>query len=847
MRYIREFMAKIAALFSRNRFERELDEEIRFHLDMEADEQLRKGVSRRDAEAAARRQFGGMDQMKEEYRARRSVRSIEVVLQDLKYAVRVIRKTPLVYGLLVLVFALGIGVNTAVISIVDCVLFRALPFPRSEELVRIWHLDSKTGQRFMEASATEVTALRERLRPLARIAAFSVAPRILNDGAGEPIHATIGRVSDDLTAVLEESPAAGRTFTSDEFRQGEAVVVLTHRLWQNRYGGNREVVGQSVRIDNESFRIVGVAGPHAFPAEVDLWRPLRAAEQEDDDREYQIIARLAPGATLEQLGGALDSGFWAQSMQTMLVRNVKTPLLLQLGAVGLVLAIACANVANLLLAQGWRRSKEIGIRAALGASRLRIVGQLLIEAMVLSAVGGVLGVVIGRWCVQMVRIFNAGTIPRLEEAAVDSRVLAIMAIVVAASGIAAALAPALQLARSASGPIVRTSDRTHGMTRHAFRQSLVVLQITLSTFLLITAGLVLKSFGRLMTFDRGYQSHNVLAVPITLRSNAGDFYDRVLQRVTMLPNVERAALAMKTPVDALGLRVTFSTSAPGALTIDPGSKVLISPITPDYFATTGIAIRSGRAFEVRDRKGAQPVAIVNETFSRKVFGTIDAVGKPIRTQLNDTDVTIVGVAADATPSTNAPQSAAIYFPFSQFSMRDMTLLVRTSGELASVARELRAAIWEINPTVPLDKMQTLDDQLAESAALPRFQTFLLGSFALLAITLCSLGVYGIMADWVGEREHEIGIRRALGASEVKVVRMVFKSGLQLTACGVLLGILGALWADRLVASMLFEVSPTDPLTFAGVVLLVTAVAMIAAALPAVRAVKLDPSRTLRSV
>jgi predicted permease len=369
----------------------------------------------------------------------------------------------------------------------------------------------------------------------------------------------------------------------------------------------------------------------------------------------------------------------------------------------------------------------------------------------------------------------------------------------------------------------------------------VVVEISLATLLLISAVLVLKSFDRMLTLDRGYQTNHVLSVPISLRGNiekdVAGFYGRVIENVRALPGVENVALGMRTPLDERGLRVAFTKTT--------NEKALLSIVSPEYFSVMNIRLMSGRALDATDRRGTRRVAIVNDALARQAFPGENAVGRTLQTDIADDELLIVGVVATTTPETNTPQGPAIYVSMNQFSTRDMTLLVRTSNEPEALVPSVRARIWSVNPAVPLDNIRTLDDQMDAATASPRFHTLLLGLFAAFAVGLASLGIYGVVADWVGEREHEIGIRRALGARGFEVLWMVFRSGLRMTACGLALGILSTLWLDQFLRSLLFQVAPRDSATLITVVFVLAAVAILAVLVPALRASRIDPARALR--
>jgi putative ABC transport system permease protein len=704
------------------------------------------------------------------------------------------------------------------------------------------------------------------------MAAFSEAPRILRDDRSEPGNITVARISDGFFPTFGVRPEAGRDFLPEEYERGAPSIILGHRLWQSRYAANPDIIGQTVTIDGAPHTVVGIMPQgYSYPRTADLWRPLTVAEKQDDDPELSIIGRLAPGVTMERAdaeirrvaqriaatgsaaGGDSRRTAWAQTMQAMVVRDVRAPLLVLMGAVALVLLIACANVANLLLARGLARRQEIAIRTALGAGRLRIVRQLLTESILIVTLGGAAGLLLGAWALKAIMLFTPDDIPRLSEVALDGRVVAVMIAVTTLAGIVFGLVPALQASQLDPHNALKSGSRGAGgaFAKHRQRQGLVIAEVALATMLAISAGLLMKSFGRLVNFDHGFRAENVLVVPITLRGQINPqfaaFYERVLEQAHALPQVESASLALATPMEARGaFRRPFQIEGQPAPPEKELPQIGLRPITADYFETVSIPLLSGRTFNERDRAGAQVVAVVNQTFVQTYFPQGKPVGRRLQSEaLKGQSILIVGVVADALPEAGAASRPALYVPFSQFPVPGMSLLLRTAGNPLSLVPTIRERIRALDPNVPLDKIYPLEQKVAEATISPRFTTLLVGLFAALGMALAGVGIYGVVSYAVTERGKEIGIRRALGAQTAWILWAVVRQGMTLTLLGLVIGLLIAVGATRLMTTLLFSVSATDPVTFASVSALLIVVALLACWLPARRAAKVDPMVTLR--
>src|SRR5215510_11091033 len=598
-------------------------EELSQYLNDCYDELLSSGVSESEAYQRTVVELSGSEMLQRELRrVERQIHQEPVVLgtnrrtnmladlwQDLRYGARMLLKNQGFTLVAVIALALGIGVNAAIFSVVDGVLLRPLPYQQADRLARIWSANPGTGQRYLETSYQDFLQFKQQSRAFAGMAAFSEAPRILRDDRSEPGNITLARISDDFFRTFGVRPETGRDFLPEEYERGAPSIILGHRLWQSRYAANPDIIGRTVTIDGAPHTVVGIMPQgYAYPRTADLWRPLTEAEKQDDDPELSIIARLAPGVSLERADAEISAiaqriattgsaagensrrTAWAQTMQAMVVRDVRAPLLVLMGAVALVLLIACANVANLLLARGLARQQEIAIRTALGANRLRIVRQLLTESILIVALGGAAGLLLGAWALKAIMLFSPDDIPRLSEVALDGRVVAMMITVTTLAGIVFGLVPALQASQLDPHNALKSGSRGAGdaYAKHRLRQGLVIAEVALATMLAISAGLLMKSFGRLVNFDHGFRAENVLVVPITLRGQINPqfaaFYEQVLEQVSALTQVESASLALATPMEARGaFRRPFQIEGQPAPPANELPQIGLRPITADYF------------------------------------------------------------------------------------------------------------------------------------------------------------------------------------------------------------------------------------------------------------------------
>ncbi|HEU0052911.1 MAG TPA: ABC transporter permease [Longimicrobium sp.] len=807
---------------------------------------------------------------------------MDTFLQDLRYAVRTLLRSPGFALVAVLTLALGIGLNTAMFSVVNGVLLRPLPYEDPGSLVRLYHVHHEKAPEGGTFSAEDLEDVRAGARGFSSLAGYWYAPGQsglnLTGSGGEPRRVQAAFVDPEFFPLLGVGAARGRVLRREEGVAGaDASVVISDRFWRARFNGDPGVVGRTVTLDGRPFTVVGVMPPRfAYPArEAEAWVPLsllgeNAAPRRRDNRWLNAVGRLAPGAdpsaAAASAGAVLRrlsadhpgtnegwSGARLQTLRDAVVGPVRPALLVLLGTVVLVLLVACANLANLLLSRASAREREIAVRTALGAGRGRLVRQMLTESLVLALLGGVVGLALAQAGVRVLLAASAGTVPRPEEVGLDARV-ALFALVLSLLTVALfGLVPAARAARQATAETLRDggrggTERRGGGTRAA----LVLGQTAVAMVLLVGAGLLINSFMRLVSVDPGFRAENVLVASFTIPSNRYDgpdaitrYRNEVLRRVGEIPGVVAAGAAKTQPLRGGGEQYEFT--LPGR----SGANSVLSPaagayiVSPGYFGALGIPLVRGRVFEPRDEaEGAPYVIMVNQAAARRYWPGADPVGQTV--MLGQATLTVVGVAGDVrNEGLAADAGPAVYVPFGLLPRVATQLFVRTTGDPAAAAQAVREAIHAADPMQPIAEIRTLRSAMAETVAQPRFFTLLLGLFGGLALLLAALGLYGVVAYSVTRRTAEIGIRMALGARAGDVVWMVVKRALGPTLAGIAVGAVGAWILSRLMASMLFQVRPADPATFAAAALVLVSVALLAAWLPARRAAHIEPSSALR--
>ncbi|HEX8179602.1 MAG TPA: ABC transporter permease [Pyrinomonadaceae bacterium] len=799
--------------------------------------------------------------------------------QDVRYGARMLWRSPGFTVVAVLALALGVGATTAIFSVMNAVLWRPLPFREPDRLVMIWMDNRRFGMHEDIHSYPNYEDYRNQNTTFAQLAAYTTQGFNLT-GVGEPERVIGAATTATFFEVMGTPPALGNPFTQEAEQPGrDTVVLISHGLWQRRFGGDPQVIGQNISLNGATRTVVGVMPPDfAFPGkEIDLWVPLAAPPDAKQARSafwLSIIGRLKPGVTFEQARTELG-GIWARLEQqypdlggygvnpvplhTQIVGNVRPALFVLLGAVGFVLLIACANVANLLLARATARGREIAIRAALGAGRGRIVRQLLTESVLLALAGGVAGALLAMWGLGALKALAPADTPRLEQIGVDARVFAFALGLSCVTALVFGLAPALQASKPDLNETLKEggrSDTTGGRGRR-LRDLLVVSEIALTLVLLVGAGLLLKSFVRLQEFKLGYRPEGLLTASVSLprakyseRAKRVAFYEQLMERLRNSPGVEGVA--------AVGTILLSNTPNSTIITIEgrpnpraaERTEVPFDATTPDFFKVMGTPLLRGRFFDARDRDGATPVAIVNETFARKFFPNEDPLGH--RYLYGDPGgedsqwLTIVGVVADMKRTDfNAEVRPETFFPHAQGGAGSMMLVVRTAGDPAALANLVRTQVRALDPDQPVYAVRTMDEQLSERRAQRRFNMLLLGLFAGLALALAAVGLYGVMAYTVTQRTHELAVRMALGARAADVFRLVVGRGMLLAAVGIAVGFAASLALTRLMTGLLFSVSATDPATYAAVSFLLASVALAGCLVPARRATKVDPMVALR--
>ncbi|HVG32681.1 MAG TPA: ABC transporter permease [Pyrinomonadaceae bacterium] len=805
--------------------------------------------------------------------------------QDLRYGARMLLKKPGFTFVAVLTLALGIGANTAIFTVVNAVLLRSLPFDHAEQLVRIGGANLQRNKRLGTLSPQDFYDVRDRNTVFESIAAYDGWSPSLT-GTGEPERLAAARVTTAFFNVLRVEPVMGRAFLPQEEQRGNhLVVLLSYGLWQRRFGANPSIIGQTITLNGASYNVIGVLPRDFEPPQFsgvgfekpELWAPFAPdlSQWTRDGRSLDTaIARLKPGVSVERaqselgvIAGQLQQQYpdtnageslSTASLHEQLVGKIRSALLVFLVAVGFVLLIACANVANLLLARAAARQKEMAIRAAMGASRLRIIRQLLTESVLLSIVGGGLGLLFAMWATDYLVTLGTDSLPFLGDVGLDGRVFGFTALLTILTGVAFGLAPAVQFSKPDLNESLKESGRssTGGRGRQRLRSVLVVAEIAISLLLLIGAGLLVKSFVRLQNVSPGFDPHNALTLNIFLPGTkyteddqARAFFDQAEARIRSLPGVESVGMTSNLPVSGGFDTVSFYVEGQPVSAREDVPDLERYTINEDYFRAMGIPLKSGRPFAAEDRAGSTPVAIVSETAARRFWPNESPLGKRINTDIDDPESpwrTVVGVVGDVRHyALDIEPTAQFYLPYRQGPQSYMALVVRTSNRPENQINAVREQIWAIDKDQPIFNVKTMEEFVARSVAQRRFTMLLLGLFAGVALLLAVIGLYGVMAYTVAQRTHEIGIRMALGAQTGDVLRMVLGQGMAMVMVGVVIGLAAAFALSRLISSFLYGVSATDPLTFVGVPLVLCAVAALASYIPARRATRVDPMVALR--
>ena len=883
-------MTWLGRVFRRQQLENELDKEICFHVDEHERALIARGVSPGEAHRQARLALGGADQIKEDCRDARGTRWLEDVTADVRYGLRQLRANPGFAAITIIILALGIGATAAIFSVVYPILFEPLPYPNAKRLMMVW--EAREAAASTEADLRRIPSfgtfrgIAERTQSFEAMAALKAWQPAMTS-ADKPERLEGQRVSASYFSVLGVKPEVGRDFqASDDVTRGPNVVVLSHALWQRRFSSDRNIVGQQVKLDGDLYSVIAVMPAkfeNVLSPDAQLWAPLQYnIALPPNGREWghhlRVVGRLRPGVTRTQAASELgvifptfakehaagfDSaggpavGFVVSSLQSDMTREVKPALLAVLGAVLLLLVIACVNVTNLLLARGAQRRGEFAVRSALGAARSRLVRQLITESVLAAIIGGVAGIVVAEFGIRTLIALSPPGLPRMSEIRLNAVVFAFAFGVTTVAGVIVGMAPALHAARSNIHETMQAISRRTAGGHEWTRRALVAAEVSIAVVLLISAGLLVRTLRHVFSTQTGFDASHVITMQVQESGHAYDkdpdrlrFFRESLERVRALPGVISSGFVNQLPLsgDYEVYGAVFRSDPNGAI------AAFRYAVTPGYFETMRIPLQEGRLFTERDDTDAPKVVLLSESFAKRKFPHGNAIGQQIHAgpYMNQPDQpwgTVVGVVGDVKHgSLEATDNEAFYTPNSQWAWADqqMTLVARTKGDPAALASSIRAAMWSVDKDQPIVRVATMEKIVTASEAQRRFAMFIFETFALMALALATAGIYGVLAGAVTERMREIGVRAALGASRSDIVGLVFRQGMTVAIAGLLIGIAAALAATRAVATMLFGISRLDPITYAGVVAVLLAASAVACSLPAWRAASVDPSITLRA-
>lgn len=881
---------RLRSLFRRDTMEADMDEELRSHFEQQVEKLVAAGLPREEATRRARLEFGGHEQLKEECRDARGISVVETLLQDMRYAVRVLRKSPGFTVVGILTLALGIGANTAIFSVIDSVLLRPLPYKDPAGLVMLWENNSRHPNPHNTVSPPDFLDWQSRNSSFAEMASLFDERDNLT-GNGLPQEVIVQDVSANFFSVLGVNPILGPGFSSENGKKGhDKVVVLSYGFWKERFAGDTGIIGKTLVLDGQPQTIVGVA-PQDFTwfikdgsftgAKPQIWTPFvfpaSFSDRKDIGRFLSVVARLKPGVTVAQAQTEMNAitariaeeypdfnGYWGGNVvpvRDQISGELRPALLVLFGAVAFVLLIACANVSSLLLARASAREREIAVRTAIGAGPWRIASQLLTESILLALIGGAIGVALAVWGTNLLLAVSPKNLLDLHSIPIDWRVLSFAAGATLLAGLLFGFLPSYISAHSGISETLKEGGRgtSAGKQRRFARSAFVVAQMCLALVLLAGSGLLIRSFIRLAGVDPGFEASHLLTFKVSLpsakyKTDAARlaFFRELLSRISRLPGVRSASMNSFPPFSGLG-------SATGVhLLSQPERSLMDLPVAavrvigPDYFATMQIPLRKGRTFSEQELTEERHVVIINQAFEDQYLKGVNPLGqkaviymKSLKESEN-TPSEIIGVVGDVRQmALNTPAEPTVYWPHPELVMSGMTVVVRTSNDPLSLVSGVRTELGQMDPEQPMASIATMDELLSGSLSRSRFTMLVLGLFAGLALVLASVGIYGVIAYGVAQRTQEFGIRIALGASRRDVLALVLGQGTRLTLLGIGLGILASLLVTRLLATLLYGVSPTDPFTFGAVALLLALVALVACYIPARRATRVDPMVALR--
>jgi putative ABC transport system permease protein len=877
---LRMWCSRVRALFFRKRLERDLDDELRAHVDLLAEENCRRGMSPEQARQAALREFGGVEQTKEAYREQRSLPLFDIFVHDVRFALRMLAKSPAFAIIAILTLAVGIGATSAVFSVVDRLLFRSLPYPQDERLVSFGVTapfeprESMLGPDYIEWHGREA--------PFEFVTAVEPGSVDCDLTEQNPVHLSCGKGDHNFLGTLGIHPLLGRDFTAEEDRPNAArVALLSYGLWKSRFAGDPQIVGRSLALDGQSTLVIGVL-PREFEmptlSRADFLLPLAMSESVDRGPNaaqaiVRAFARLKPGISIEQAAAGMqplfeeslknvpprfrkEVSFHVRSLRDRQVQDARLASWILLGAVFAVLLVACTNIANLLLTRVASRQRELAVRAALGATRGRLVRQALTESLVLAILGGAAGCGLAYGLVRVFVSIAPDAIPRLDQATIDVRVLLFTLAIAVACGVLSGIFPALRPVT----PEQLAGKELRATSRSVLRQALVTAQIALSLLLLAGAGLLLRSLWKIESVSLGMDTKSVIAAHITLAEYRYPdepkqlaFFDQLESRLKQMPGIKLSALGDTIPPSG-GVQATFLSSieVPGHAKFVEGTGGMIPfrRVTPNYFSVLGVPIVRGRGFAEADRSPAERPVVVSESLAKKLFpGNEEPLGRQFRFGSTGSPWrTIVGIAGDVKNNGLAePADPEFYLPWKDepdSNFRAANAILQTNASPDAVGKWLRAEIADIDPTVPVT-LETMSERVGKLAERPRFNAVLLTVFAGMGVLLAAIGIYGVVGSLVAQRTREIGVRMALGASPRTVLRMILVHVMRWLLAGSLLGLLGAWFSTRILEALLFEVRARDPLLLSAALMVLLCAALIAAWLPARRAMRVDPAIALR--
>lgn len=885
-----DLMFRLRALFRREAVEAEMDEELRSHFEKQVEKLVTSGLPREEAVRRARLEFGGHEQLKEECRDARGVSVIETLFQDVRYALRMLRKSPSFAAVAILTLALGIGANTAIFSVLDSVLLRPLPYKDPAGLVMVWENNSQHPNPHNTVSPPDFLDWQSRNSSFAEMAALFDERDNLT-GNGLPQEVIVQDVSANFFSVLGVNPILGPGFRAENGQAGhDKVVILSYGFWKERFAGDSGIIGKTLVLDGHPQTVVGVAPPDftwfikdgSFTgAKPQMWSPFvfpaSFSDRKGIGRFLSVVARLKPGVTVAQAQSQMSTiaariaeeypdfnGYWGANVvpvRDQISGELRPALLILFGAVAFVLLIACANVSSLLLARASAREREIAVRTAMGASPWRIASQLLTESAVLALIGGAIGVALAIWGTDLLLAASPKNLLDLRSIPLDWRVLSFAAGATLIAGLLFGFLPSYISAHSGISETLKEGGRgsSAGKQKRFARSAFVVAQMCLALVLLAGSGLLIRSFIRLVGVDPGFDASHLLTFKVSLPSSKYGkdparlaFFRQLLARISRLPGVRSASMNSFPPFSGLG-------SATGVHVLSQPERSLmdlpvaaVRVVGPDYFSTMQIPLHAGRTFREPELTEMRHVVIINQAFADQYLHGVDPLGQKAVIYMKsleesqNTPSEIIGVVGDVRQmGLDTPAEPTVYWPHPELVMSGMTILVRTVNDPLTLVSAVRNELQQMDPEQPMAAIATMDQLLAGSLSRSRFTMLVLGVFAALALVLASVGIYGVIAYSVTQRTQEFGIRLALGASRRDVLRLVLGQGARLALLGVGLGVIAALIVTRLMATLLYGISASDPVTFTAVALLLAIVALAACYIPARRATRVDPIVALR--